>query len=145
MSTRLAALLALLGGVTFPARLAAADPADELATAIDRHLQADWRSRGIEPAAPADDAEFVRRVYLDVIGRAPKVAETREFLADRAPDKRAKLVEKLLATPSHANHFASATRAAWIPNSSTNPQFASFGFQIEGWLRDRFRENTPAD
>src|SRR5581483_1054465 len=145
MSTRLAALLALLGGVTFPARLAAAAPADELATAIDRHLQADWRSRGIEPAPPADDAEFVRRVYLDVVGRAPKVAETREFLDDRSPDKRPRLVEKLLNTPGHAAHFAAVTRAMWIPNSTTNPQFAGFGFQLEPWLRNHFRENTPAD
>src|SRR5690349_8425882 len=142
MSVRLSAICSLL---LLPAAAAAGDPADALAAAIDRHLLADWQARGVQPAAPADDAEFVRRVYLDVIGRAPKVAETREFLADTSPDKRAKLVEKLLATPSHANHFASVTRSAWIPNSSTNPQFANFGFQVENWLRDRFHENTPAD
>jgi hypothetical protein len=145
MFFRLSAILALLGGLTSPARLAAGDPADALAAAIDRHLLADWQARGIQPAATADDAEFVRRVFLDVVGRAPKVAETRAFLADRSPDKRAKLVEKLLTMPGHATHFASVTRSAWIPNSSTNPQFAGFGFQVENWLRDRFRENTPAD
>jgi hypothetical protein len=140
-----AALLAVLGGLTSPARLAAADPADALAAAIDRHLQADWQARAIQPAAPADDAEFVRRVYLDVVGRAPKVAETREFLADTSPDKRPKLVDRLLTTPGHAAYFAAVTRATWIPNSSTNPQFAGFGFQLEPWLRNHFRENTPAD
>ena len=60
----------------------AVDPADKLAALIDQLLAADWEARGVKPAAPADDAEFCRRVYLDVIGRAPKVAETREFLDD---------------------------------------------------------------
>src|SRR6516165_3127891 len=124
MSARLAALLTALA---VPAAAPAADPADALAAAIDRHLQADWQARGIQPAAPADDAEFVRRVYLDVVGRAPEVSETREFLDDRSADKRPKLVDRLLNTPGHAAHLASVTRAMWIPNSSTNPQFAGFG------------------
>src|SRR4051812_20417422 len=60
-------------------------PADAIAAAIDRPLAADWQARGIIPADRADDAEFVRRVYLDLIGRAPKAAETRDFLDDKAP------------------------------------------------------------
>ncbi|HUR53899.1 MAG TPA: DUF1549 domain-containing protein [Gemmataceae bacterium] len=119
--------------------------ADKLAATIDRMLSTDWASRGIKPAAPADDAEFVRRVYLDVIGRAPKAAETRDYLDDKSPDKRIKLVEKLLAMPAHANHFAAVTRTAWLPQSATNIQFAQPGSQIEQWLRRHFRENTPAD
>ena len=142
MAARFAAILTL---VLVPAAAPATDPADDLAAAIDRHLAADWSAKGIQPAPPADDAEFVRRVYLDVIGRAPKVAETRDFLADRSPDKRAKLVEKLLGTPGHTNHFAAVTRSAWVPNSGTNPQFAGFGAQVEPWLRNQFRDNTPAD
>ena len=105
MSTclRVAALLTL---VVLPSTLAAAepapaptlkvDPADAIAALIDRHLAADWAARGIRPAAPADDAEFVRRVYLDLIGRAPKVAETpRVPRRSRPPDKRRLLVERL--------------------------------------------------
>jgi hypothetical protein len=121
------------------------DPADAIAALIDRHLAADWAARGIKPAAPADDAEFVRRVYLDLIGRAPKAAETRDFVDDPNPDKRKLLVEKLLTMPGHAGHFASVTRAAWLPQTLTNIQFAQFGFQFENWLRIRFRDNTPAD
>src|SRR5437588_245708 len=51
MSAWLAAILAVLA---VPAVATAADPADELAAAIDRHLQADWKARGVQPAAPAD-------------------------------------------------------------------------------------------
>jgi hypothetical protein len=146
MSVRLG-LPAILAVVLNPcvARTVEPDPADIIAALIDRHLAADWQARGVKPAAPADDAEFLRRVYLDLVGRAPKVSETREFLDDPSPAKRASLVDKLLTLPSHANHFASVTRNAWLPQTATNPQLAGFGFQFESWLRTRYRENTPAD
>ncbi|HEY1188470.1 MAG TPA: DUF1549 domain-containing protein [Gemmata sp.] len=121
------------------------EPADAIAELIDSHLTRDWEARGIVPAERTDDAEFVRRVYLDLIGRAPKVAEVRDFLDSQAPDKRARLVEHLLALPGHANYFAAVTRAQWLPQTTTNFQLAQFGGQFENWLRDRFRENTPAD
>jgi hypothetical protein len=119
--------------------------ADTIAEIIDRHLDADWKARGIKPATPADDAEFCRRLYLDLIGRAPKVAELRAFLEDKDPKKREKLVEKLFTLPSHAGHFAASTRTMWLPQSVTNQQFAFFGSQLETFLANRFKENTPAD
>jgi hypothetical protein len=123
------------------------DPADAIAALIDRHLAADWAARGVRPAAPADDAEFVRRVYLDLVGRTPKGPEARAFIDDPTPsaEKRKALVERLLTVPGHANHFASVTRAAWLPQTLTNFQFIGAGIQFEEWLRARFRENTPAD
>ena len=60
-----------VGAEIAPSPHAKADAA-AIAALIDRHLDADWKARGIKPAAPADDAEFARRVYLDVIGRARK-------------------------------------------------------------------------
>jgi hypothetical protein len=145
MSVRLG-LLSAVALVVLPAAAAAApDPADALAAAIDRRLAADWQARGIIPADPADDAEFCRRVYLDLLGRAPKAAETRDFLDDKATDKRKVLVEKLLASPVHAVHFAAVTRASWLPQTVSNPQFIGSGNAFETWLRARFKENTPAD
>src|SRR5688500_2026926 len=79
-----------------PAPTSKPDAADAIAALIDRHLAADWDARGVKPAPAADDAEFVRRVYLDLIGRAPKAAESRAFLEDESPTKRRALVEKLL-------------------------------------------------
>ena len=119
--------------------------ADAITEIIDRHLAADWQARGIKPAAAADDGEFARRVYLDLIGRAPKVSELREFLADFDSQKRSKLVDRLMTLPSHAAHFASVTRVAWLPQSVTNQQFAFYGQQLEVFLRNRYRDNTPAD
>src|SRR5262245_31430591 len=69
------------------------DRAEALAAAIDRHLSRAWSIKGVVPAAPADDAEFLRRVYLDLTGRTPRVPESRAFLADTTPDKRKRLVE----------------------------------------------------
>jgi hypothetical protein len=128
-----------------PAPRAATDPADALAALIDRHLAKDWEARGIVPAERTDDAEFVRRVFLDVLGRAPKAAEARAFIDDPAPNKRIALVDQLLKLPGHANHFASVTRAQWLPQTENNFQLAQFGSQFEQWLRARYRDNTPAD
>lgn len=146
---RVAALLAVL---VYPATTFGADPvkdtkdpADALAAVIDKHLAKDWEARGIIPAETTDDAEFVRRVYLDIIGRAPKASESREFIDDKAPDKRAKLVEYLLKMPGYANYFASVTRAQWLPQTMNNFQLAQFGVQFEQWLRAQYRANTPAD
>jgi Protein of unknown function (DUF1553)/Protein of unknown function (DUF1549) len=148
-------VVALLAVLALPATLCAAepapqpapgiDPADAIAALIDRHLAADWAARGIKPAAPAEDAEFVRRVYLDLVGRAPKASETRDFIDDPNPEKRRVLVDRLLTMPGHATHFASVTRAAWLPQTLTNIQFAGAGVQFETWLRGKFRENAPAD
>lgn len=119
--------------------------AKKLTAAIDKHLAADWAARGIKPAAVADDAEFVRRVYLDVIGRIPRLSEVTEFLADKSADKRAKLVDRLLTMPAYARHFAYTTRHEWMPQAATDVRFFFNGTQFEEWLQTQFRKNAPLD
>lgn len=68
---------------------------------IDQHIQKGLK----DPAARADDAEFLRRVYLNLTGIIPSVEEARAFLADKAADKRAKLVDKLLVSDAYARHM----------------------------------------
>jgi hypothetical protein len=148
MSVRLR-VAALLAALVFPVTTYGAEPAKDPATAIaaliDKHLAKDWEARGLVPAEIADDAEFVRRAYLDVVGRAPKASESRAFIDDPAPDKRIKLVDHLLRMPGHANYFAAVTRAQWLPQTANNFQLQQFGFQFEQWLRNQYRENVPAD
>lgn len=68
---------------------------------IDQHIQ-----KGLKDAAPrADDAEFLRRVYLNLTGVIPSTQEARAFLADTTPDKRVQLVDKLLASDGYARHM----------------------------------------
>ncbi len=128
-----------------PAPRAVKDPADGLAALIDTYLAKDWEARGLTPAEAADDAEFVRRVYLDLVGRAPKAAEARAFIDDPAPDKRPKLVDALLKMPGHATYFAAVTRSLWLPQAANNFQLIQFGSQFETWLQAQYRANTPAD
>ncbi|MBY0456935.1 MAG: DUF1549 and DUF1553 domain-containing protein [Gemmataceae bacterium] len=147
----LAVLLAPAGafaagrGEPAPMPRPANDPADAIARIIDEHIAKDWEVRGIVPAERADDAEFARRVYLDLIGRAPKAAEAREFIESKDPAKRVKLVDYLLKMPGFANNFAAVTRTQWLPQTTTNFQIAQFGQQFETWLRNQYRDNTPAD
>src|SRR5438552_17951548 len=83
--------------------LAAAEP---LHTRIDALITARDNGRPASPAA--DDAEFLRRVYLDFAGRIPSAAEARAFLSDNAADKRTKLIDRLLAGPEDPRQPADA-------------------------------------
>ena len=80
--------------------------ATELAAKIDGFIESALSEKGIEPAPLASDAEFHRRVYLDLTGRIPTEAEARAFLGDKSPERRAKLVEALLASPHYVRHMA---------------------------------------
>jgi hypothetical protein len=73
---------------------------------IDREVFAKLRSLGVTPSRPASDAEFLRRVTLDVIGTLPSPQEVRAFLCDGAADKRSRKIDKLLAHPMHAALWA---------------------------------------
>jgi hypothetical protein len=73
---------------------------------IDERVFEKLRLLRIAPAEPCEDHEFLRRAYLDVIGSLPTVEETRCFLDDPNPDKRAKLIEQLLERPEFADVWA---------------------------------------
>jgi Protein of unknown function (DUF1553)/Protein of unknown function (DUF1549) len=126
------------------APLMAADPV-QLTGQIDKHIEAGWKANSITPAQPADDAEFLRRVYLDLAGRIPAVQEVREFLRNQNPDKRRELVDRLLEGSGYIQHFATVWRREWLPQTLSNPQFQFFGTQFEPWIRQQLRNNTPYD
>ncbi len=138
---RSAALIALL----LVAGRAGADPNPAaLAARIDRHLTARWAAEKVTPAAPADDAAFARRAHLDLVGRIPTVAEARAFLDDPAPDKRAKLVARLVNSAAHARRAAAFWRREWVPQADT-PQFAGLADDLDGWLAGRLRDGAGYD
>ena len=98
---------------------------------------------GIEPSDICDDATFLRRVYLDVIGMLPTAAEAKAFLADAAPNKRALLVDKLLERPEYADYwtmrFSDLLR---VDQTKITPQGS---VAITRWLHKQFSENRPYD
>jgi hypothetical protein len=140
--TRFRPWVALLGVLLAGTPVTAADRADryrgadELAARIDRLLGEAWKKADVTPARPAADAEWLRRIYLDLAGRIPSVTEARSFLADRRADKRKRLVESLLAGPRYPTWFASVWRALLLPEVDTNLQLRIQGPAFERWLRD---------
>lgn len=115
-----------------------------LARTIDRHVNAGLEARKAVAAPLTTDSEFVRRVYLDLAGRIPRVAEVRDFLDDKRPDKRRQLVEKLLSGPNYVYHLTNVWRALLLPNNN-NQQVQVFTVQIQDWIRPRLRDNVSYD
>ena len=122
-----------------------ADDADvrALAADIDRLIEARWKAAKAKPAAPATDAEYLRRTYLDLLGRVPSITEVRDFLDDPAKDKRFRLVSALLSQDRYPTHMAAVWRATLL--AQANDQFRNFGPAVETWLRQRIKDNTPYD
>src|SRR6266404_26304 len=120
----------------------------QLAARIDQLIAERWAADGIKPAALADDAEFLRRVYLDLAGRIPRAIEVRDFLNETTPDKRQRLIERLLEDPDashqYVNHFTNVWRALLVAQTN-NQQVQLLLPSFEAWLRQRVRANTPYD
>ncbi|MEM7010459.1 MAG: DUF1549 domain-containing protein [Verrucomicrobiota bacterium] len=74
--------------------------------AIDTLIQKSWIESDVKPAPTIDDATFVRRIYLDLLGRIPTLEERRQFLQRTNSRKREQLVDQLLSSPAHAEHLA---------------------------------------
>ncbi len=123
-------------------------PLDEVArvaAVIDQFINRRLDEENIAPAPLAGDAEFLRRTSLDIAGRIPTVAEARAFLNDNSPDKRRRLVERLLNDAGYVTHFARYWRSVLMPEAATDfgTRFQVPGF--EAWLRDKLSDNTPYD
>jgi hypothetical protein len=130
-----------------PARRVGAGSVDPaaLAAAIDRRVGDRLREHKVAPAPPADDATFFRRINLALAGRVPVASELRAFLADPDPGKRAKAVDRLLASPAYANHLTAVWRGWLLPEALTTPEVATAVPAFEAWLRARVRDGVPFD
>jgi hypothetical protein len=113
---------------------------------IDRILDAYDAAHKLQPPAPLNDAAFVRRVYLDVIGLLPTPAELGAYEKDAAPDKRERLVRRLLGeNRAYAEHWLSF----W--NDLLRNDYAGTGYidggrkQITPWLYRSLLDNKPYD
>jgi len=72
---------------------------------IDQQIRQGWQDNEIEASAAASDEEWVRRIYLDLLGRIPTMEEAGKFLADESPRKRSVLVEELLENEDYVRNF----------------------------------------
>jgi len=116
-----------------------------LAGKIDLYLTATRLKAKVTLASLADDAEFLRRVYLDLNGKIPPVSEARAFLQDTNPDKRLRLVQRLLDGPGYVMHFTNVWRALLLPEVNANLQLRPVVPGFEAWLRRQLAGNARYD
>lgn len=110
---------------------------------VDTHTFAKLKQMSIAPSDPCTDFEFVRRAYLDCIGRMPTTAEAKAFLDDKDGKKRDRLIDSLVEMPEFADFWALKWADVLRSSRKTIQVKGSYGFQA--WLRQQFRQNTPWD
>jgi len=112
---------------------------------IDRHVNAKLERLKILPSGIASDADFLRRVYYDLIGMPPTPEETRAFLADRTPQrqKRSAVIEKLLAREEFVNHWSVKWSDLLQVNRNKLGDKGVWAFRE--WIRESLSENKPYD
>ncbi len=112
---------------------------------VDDHVRAKWKALNLTPSPLADDATFLRRAYLDTIGTLPTPAEVRAFLDDQSTDKRAELIDKLLARGEYADFWA----VKWgdlLRNQRKGQREHQRGtYAFHAWIRNAFATNMPFD
>jgi hypothetical protein len=110
---------------------------------IDEHVWTKLQGLGIRPSQPSSESTWLRRVYVDLIGRLPSADEARAFLEDSSPAKRTRLVDDLLARPEYADFWANKWADLLRPNPYRVGIKAVFNF--DNWIRESFRQNKPYD
>ncbi|MBL9152878.1 MAG: DUF1553 domain-containing protein [Verrucomicrobiales bacterium] len=111
-----------------------------LATAIDQEIEARLSREGVPAAALSDDAEFVRRIHLDLHGAVPPLSEVKDFLADGGKDKRARLVDTLLAEERYGRYLADLWQGYLISPLADDQEKRADRFRQ--WLADQFNTKT---
>lgn len=108
---------------------------------IDEKAVAKWKELGLVPSGLCTDTEFLRRAMLDTIGTTPTRGEIEEFLADSDPDKRAKLIDRLLDRPEYVDFWTLKWGDLLRVNGTKLGAQGMLAFNL--WLRDAFRANKP--
>jgi len=137
--TRILIALAVVAMADRQGRAAEPDAA-ELAALIDRHLDARLKAESVPAAQPADDAEFLRRVYLDLHGVVPTAEQAARFLADAGPDRRARLIDALLADRRYGEHLADIWQGYLVSPLADDRRVRAD--QLRKWLAERFNTQT---
>ncbi|HVJ80372.1 MAG TPA: DUF1549 and DUF1553 domain-containing protein, partial [Planctomycetia bacterium] len=110
---------------------------------IDEMVLARWKLLGLPPANVCTDADFLRRIYLDVLGLAPPLETLKAFLADTHPDKRDRAIDAVLARPEYADYWAYKWGDLLRNNRNLLQEKGMWAFHR--WLKASFRDNVPFD
>lgn len=110
---------------------------------IDELMVANYRKYNVKPNPPATDEQFLRRVYLDVTGTIPTYRETKYFLASRHPEKRQRLIDRLLDSDDYASHFFNYWADVFRYTDRLNNNVD--GDPYRQWIKQSLAENKPWD
>jgi hypothetical protein len=114
-----------------------------LAKAIDAEIRKPLDSKKLPLSPPTDDAEFLRRVYLDIAGVIPPEDKAVAFLDSRKQDKRARLIDELLTSPEHARQMADLWLELLMPKTAEATRRDQM--PMVRWLNRSFAKNKPLD
>jgi hypothetical protein len=112
---------------------------------IDTEVRAVWEKEKITAAPKADDAAFLRRVYLDLAGTIPTYEEVRQFLEDADAGKRDKVIQRLLDDPRYARQQADVWDLTLFGRNPPNLDAVRNRAPFKQWLTDKFASNEPYD
>ncbi len=142
----LALLPVLLLGAPLSAQNQTAPTAAQLdtyATKVDHLVDQDLARHGLKPNPKTDDETFVRRAYLEIVGRVPTVGEARAFLDSKDPKRRDALIDELLASPGHTSHEVQF----WVDlfRAKSRLQNRVSGEPFQDYLRQCVVDDRPYD
>jgi hypothetical protein len=122
---------------------------------VDELAAKKFRELGIEPSPVCDDAAFLRRAFLDAIGTLPQPEDVTAFLADQDPQKRTKLVDRLLGLTGdpqldvYNDQYAAVWTLKWSDLLRNTSDGAATDEQrmwaMHNWIKEAFRVNKPFD
>jgi hypothetical protein len=114
----------------------------DLISFINTQVRQSWIDNGIRPADPADDAEWVRRVHLDIVGHIPDLETVQKFLADKDKAKRAKLIDKLLdEDEGYVRNFTTIWTTNLIGRAPPPAMSGILRNSLQKFLREAFGKN----
>lgn len=119
---------------------AVATSTDDIVRFINEQIRQSWKDNEIEPSPVAEDSEWLRRVYLDIVGHIPTAEEVEAFIADKDKQKRSKVVDKLLDDPAYTRNWTTIWTNLSI-GQQTPRRVSRDGMQK--FYREAFGRNRP--
>lgn len=137
-------LISLLA-IAAPLAVVAAPDFEKASAKIDALIAAGYDEHEIEPNRRTDDATFVRRAHLDIIGRIPTADEAGEFIASDDPAKRRQLIDRLLDSPGYVSHQFNFWADILRITTRMSGQSPENGIAYGNWVKSALRDNMPFD
>ncbi|MBI2922281.1 MAG: DUF1549 domain-containing protein [Planctomycetes bacterium] len=139
-----AALLAPRSITAEPGKPGRKTPAPEVSVSeqLDRLIEQEWQKQNLQPSEMSDDAEFLRRVTLDITGQIPTAEAARAFLMSNESDKRRRKIDELLESPLYAEHWSFLWMQRLLGGTKVLQNPAA-GTTARQWFREAFASNMP--